>query len=149
MLKQIIIFIIFTCFFLCVAPNAFAQDNPAQTVTPVSTAPISEGNQPRDPQQVSTKFNYLSSHEFIITLLITLLALVALAMEFFLLKKTSKLKAEDTLRVFAVTLIIAGTLFFITAGFDANQVAPAMGLFGTIAGYLLGRSTQRKDDDDD
>jgi hypothetical protein len=41
--------------------------------------------------------------------------------------------------VYAVTLIIVGTLFAITAGFDSNQIAPAMGLFGTIAGYLLGK----------
>jgi hypothetical protein len=39
-----------------------------------------------------------------------------------------------------VTLIIIGTLFFITAGFDSTQIAPALGLFGTIAGYLLGKT---------
>ena len=58
--------------------------------------------------------------------------------EFWLLRR-SALRADDVLRTFSLTLIIIGTLFFVTAGFDNNQIAPAMGLFGTIAGYLLGR----------
>lgn len=101
------------------------------------------------PPTVSGKFGYLSTHEFIITLMITILTLIALAMQFFLLKKTPRLKAEETLRVFGVTLIIFGTLFLITAGFNATQIAPGMGLFGTVAGYLLGKSNNKREQDDD
>jgi len=61
--------------------------------------------------------------------------------EFWLLRR-SALRADDVLRTFSLTLIIIGTLFFVTAGFDNNQIAPAMGLFGTIAGYLLGRRSR-------
>ena len=95
------------------------------------------------------RYDYLRSFEFIVSIMILGISLVALAMEFFLLRKIPNLKAEDALRVFAVTLIIVGTLFFIAAGFDAKQVAPGMGLFGTVAGYLLGRSIDRKEVKDD
>ena len=44
--------------------------------------------------------------------------------------------------MFGVTLILVGTLFAITAGFSAEDIGPALGLFGTVAGYLLGRRTQ-------
>ena len=51
-----------------------------------------------------------------------------------------KYNADQSTKLIAVTLIIVGTIFIITAGFSSNQIAPAMGLFGTVAGYLLGRS---------
>jgi hypothetical protein len=82
-------------------------------------------------------------------MLVTVTSMVALVMQYLLLRKIPKLKAGDLLRVFAVTLILQGTLFFITAGFDSNQIAPAMGLFGTIAGYLLGRADRKESDPDD
>jgi hypothetical protein len=33
-------------------------------------------------------------------------------------------------------------MFLITAGYTSDQIAPMIGLLGTIAGYLLGKSTQ-------
>lgn len=98
------------------------------------------------PPSVSAGGMYLSSREFIITVVASGVGLVTLVMEFLMLRRLPTLRAEDILRVFAVTLILAGTLFFIAAGFDSNQIAPAMGLFGTVAGYLLGRSTGKKED---
>jgi hypothetical protein len=82
----------------------------------------------------------LTSFEFWLSLEVLLFGLLVVFAEFLLLRARN-VRPEETLRVYAVTLIIVGTLFAITAGFDNNQVAPAIGLFGTIAGYLLGRRT--------
>jgi len=82
----------------------------------------------------------LTSFEFWLSLEVLLFGLLVVFAEFLLLRARD-VRPEDTLRVYAVTLIIIGTLFAITAGFDNNQIAPAVGLFGTIAGYLLGRRT--------
>ena len=60
-----------------------------------------------------------------------------------------KYTASDTLRLVTVTLIVVATLFALSAGFDSEQIAPAMGLFGTIAGYLLGRTGRRKENIND
>jgi len=38
-------------------------------------------------------------------------------------------------------LVIISTFFVITAGFGNEQIAPAIGLFGTDVGYLLGRQS--------
>jgi hypothetical protein len=38
----------------------------------------------------------------------------------------------------AVIIVITATMFLITAGYSDRQIAPAMGLFGTIMGYMLG-----------
>ena len=80
----------------------------------------------------------LSEYEFWLSAEVLIFGFAVLLAEFLLLRK-AKITAEEALRVYAVSLIIIGTLFAITAGFDSNQIAPAMGLFGTIAGYLLGR----------
>jgi hypothetical protein len=120
----------------------YAQPTPeatASTPSEVANKPPPTGNAP-PPQAAS---GYLSTHEFHLTIIISVLSVLALLMEFFLLKSAQNLKPEEILRVFGVTLIILGTLYFVTAGYDSNQIAPAMGLFGTVAGYLLGRATGR------
>jgi uncharacterized membrane protein YfcA len=129
------------------------NSSPVQTEQPATAAQGSEPKEPGEdsgnpppPPMVSSRGRFLSSFEGIISIIVAAIGLIALLMEYMLLQKIPKLKAEDTLRVYAVTLIVIGTLFFVTAGFDSNHVAPAMGLFGTVAGYLLGRSIDRNGD---
>jgi len=62
------------------------------------------------------------------------------------LVKLTKFQPEQTIKLLAVTLIVISTLFIITAGFDSEQIAPAMGLFGTIAGYMLGRNSGKHEE---
>lgn len=59
-------------------------------------------------------------------------------LEIFLIK-TNRISSEDSIKFIVITLIITSTLFLITAGYSNDQIAPAVGLLGTIAGYLLGR----------
>ncbi|MDO9068610.1 MAG: hypothetical protein Q7W05_09150 [Deltaproteobacteria bacterium] len=51
-------------------------------------------------------------------------------------------KAEDVLRIFGTILIVMMAVFLVVAGYTDTQVAPVMGLLGTIAGYLLGKETK-------
>lgn len=44
------------------------------------------------------------------------------------------------LRVFGTILILVFSVFLVVAGYDDKQIAPVLGLLGTVAGYLLGRS---------
>src|SRR5262245_43858996 len=147
----LIFYILTSTHFILIRQSTFiiskvaAQSNPTPKVE-MAEPKIEEGNPP--PPSVSSRSRFLSSFEGIISILVSIIGFIALMMEFMLLRKIQKLKAEDTLRVYAVTLIVIGTLFFVTAGFDANHVAPAMGLFGTVAGYLLGRSVDRRDEKD-
>src|SRR6266853_700176 len=50
---------------------------------------------------------------------------------------------EAVLKIFGMVLIIVLTVFLIVAGYDDKQIAPAMGLLGTIAGYLLGKDISK------
>lgn len=114
-----------------------AQDATAEGGVPVNSTPSLPGVS-------DAERNYTSEPEFYLTLIVAGIAVSTLLMQFLLLKRNTRLKSEDTSKVFGMTLIIMGTLFSITAGFSAEQIAPAVGLFGTIAGYLLGRSERKE-----
>jgi hypothetical protein len=116
------------------------QEYEASNSVPTNTSEP-EGDDTSDGGAGAIKAKYfLSDFEFWLSFEILLFGLGVIVVEFMLLRH-AKLTAEEALRVYAVTLIIVGTLFAITAGFDSTQIAPAMGLFGTIAGYLLGKRT--------
>jgi hypothetical protein len=50
--------------------------------------------------------------------------------------------AEDILKCYTIAFVIIGVLFMVAAGWASNQIAPAIGLFGTIVGYMLGRGAR-------
>jgi drug/metabolite transporter (DMT)-like permease len=119
------------------------------TPTPASTSqpPADLATQVPAPATTQGDVGDSSLGEHQLAILICVVGLLALGMQFLLLRRVPKLKAEDSLRTFGVGLIILGTLFFIAAGFSSQQIAPALGLFGIIAGYLLGRTEKQKEDD--
>lgn len=45
------------------------------------------------------------------------------------------------LRSFGLLLIITAAVFLIVVGYGERQISPVLGLLGTIAGYLLGRTS--------
>lgn len=70
--------------------------------------------------------------------------LLIIILQFALMWKTG-FNSQNVIKMSTVTLVIISTLFVITAGFSSEQIAPAMGLFGTIVGYVLGRETTKQE----
>lgn len=56
---------------------------------------------------------------------------------------------ELALRLFSTVLIITSAVFLVVAGYSSQQIAPAFGLLGTMAGYVLGKSQARPGDEND
>ncbi len=54
---------------------------------------------------------------------------------------TVKPNPDVSLPSFTLTLIITGTLVIVSTGMNEKILGTAVGLFGTIAGYVLGRAT--------
>jgi hypothetical protein len=48
----------------------------------------------------------------------------------------------DVLRLFGTIVIIVISVFLVVAGYDDKQMAPVMGLLGTIDGSLLGKDSR-------
>jgi hypothetical protein len=49
---------------------------------------------------------------------------------------------EAVLRIFGTILIVMVAVFLVVAGYTDTQIAPVIGLLGTIVGYLLGKETK-------
>ena len=86
--------------------------------------------------------HFLSSMEGELTLaIIGLGTLIILALAIALRAKDAT--ANDVIRGYSIILIITGSMVLISAGYSNDQIAPAMGLFGTLAGYLLGQKENK------
>ena len=88
--------------------------------------------------------NILSDREFWLTIIVVIFGIAVLILEYSLLKSVIGKNDELISRTILASLIIVGTLVLIAAGLSSADIAPALGLFGTIAGYLLGRSDLRR-----
>jgi glucan phosphoethanolaminetransferase (alkaline phosphatase superfamily) len=123
----------FIALFLIVASSinyVAAQFPPARdTLQTVMKSPVSTG--------VATEL-YLS-------LGILLFGIILMAFEVMVILKKQEGWNTNAIKVVGLTLVIVAGLFLITAGYSESQIAPMVGLLGTIAGYLLGKSSRKED----
>lgn len=54
---------------------------------------------------------------------------------------------QQVLRVFGVITILGFSSLLLVIGYSNEQLTPIVGLFGAIAGYLLGKDAKTKDDE--
>lgn len=66
---------------------------------------------------------------------------IALIMATVLLWRASA-QPLHVLRVFGVITILAFSALLLVVGYDNSQLTPIVGLFGAIAGYLLGKDSK-------
>jgi hypothetical protein len=131
-------------------PNRAApmQGPPAQAATtrakPEASLPMPGGisNAPRAPDRLSAdqmaQHSMMTDREQMLSYSILLFGLAVLIVQYLLLRSPRR-NSYEILQLLAINLIVTGTLFLISAGFSAQQISPGLGLFGTIAGYVLGR----------
>ncbi len=130
-MKKIIPLILFVLWIATlVFPESFSQIITADSAQ-VTPPPIGEDGQEFGPQKTVQEI-YMS----IAVLVFGLLVVVAQTILFY----RQKADVEEAFKYFIVTLIIIGALFLVTAGYGNQQIAPILGLLGTIAGYLLGKA---------
>jgi predicted tellurium resistance membrane protein TerC len=122
--------------------QSLAQPAPSVDSPPAiqSSSSSGEGNPPPTDESTGPHVvHFLSDYEFWLTMAVMIFGVFVVVLEYRLLSRV-KAAPTDIIRVLAVTLILVGSLFLITAGYSNNQIGPVSGLFGTIAGYLLGKS---------
>lgn len=81
----------------------------------------------------------LTSWESYLSLLVLAFSFLVLLLEIIIVFKL-KMAPKLAIQFISLTLVILSTIFLITAGYGKEQIAPAMGLLGTIVGYLLARN---------
>ncbi|MGV3586310.1 MAG: hypothetical protein ACO1OF_04855 [Adhaeribacter sp.] len=118
----------------------------------LSNAPYTEGgssaNAPYPEPAETTEVVALpiTRLEFQLSLYVLAFGILVILLEIYLIRNKN-ISSEDTIKFVIITIIIVSTLFLITAGYSNDQIAPAVGLLGTIAGYLLGRINSPKKDE--
>ncbi|MEM6396983.1 MAG: hypothetical protein AAF741_11610 [Bacteroidota bacterium] len=148
--------ILLLCLFSLIVLPLLAQDSvnippaapvstqaPAQVPTAENPPPADIGNVPRPnfnpnatPTRTSTeKVTSIAVLVFGFAIVAALIWVIVKRME---IKQNSDLTEALKLPV-VVTIIVAG-VFLVTAGYGNQQIAPIVGLMGTIAGYLMGRN---------
>jgi hypothetical protein len=106
--------------------------------------PPTDSNLVEIPWYLSTP---VSREETMLALVTLLFTTITLGFAAFLLRHQREYSTSDIVRVFGLILIIGGTLFLMSAGFEARQVTGAIGLLGAIAGYILGKSDSPRTSD--
>ena len=112
-------------------PPAMAESN--TTPKEISNAPP-VGSEIGAPDVISV----MTTNELLLSFGVLIFGFLVILVELYLIK-ISYFDQGQAIKFLLVTLVIMSALFLISAGFSNNQIAPAMGLFGTIAGYLLGK----------
>lgn len=99
--------------------------------------------QTQPPPMPPASFNPLIDKQFLLGGMLLAFSLVVLIIIAYLIKHGSEIDA--LLRSFGTILIIIAAIFLTIAGYDEQQIAPVIGLLGTIAGYLLGQSKAKNE----
>ena len=106
----------------------------------VAGASAAQGTGNPPVEQVVGFESFMTSREMWLSMFILIFGLAIIGVQFALLRGVVDRHISEIFKLFTVSLIIIGTLLLISAGFNSEQIAPALGLFGTIAGYILARS---------
>ena len=103
----------------------------------VSNSNSSAARTPAKAKDGTPSFHTLEEKSMTIFLLV--FSIIVLMIASVLLYKFSS-EAHVAFKYFIIVLLVLGMLILIPIGYDHDQLSPAVGLFGTIAGYLLGKS---------
>jgi hypothetical protein len=81
-----------------------------------------------------------SDLELYLSLAVLGFGLLVLGAQMAIMLKVGKGWGPNSTRISGLRLVVVSGVFLITAGYSQDQIAPMIGLLGTIAGYLLGKS---------
>lgn len=76
--------------------------------------------------------------------LIVLLYSAIMVSSSFVLIKYGNVSEDAVVRLMALVMLVTATLLLVVLHFRPEQIAAALGLLGTLAGYVLGRSDAKK-----
>ena len=130
----------------------WAQQPPGAGATPPPTPPAlpkkpteGGGNLPLHKTGLTEFFTAKTPYEFWLTCLIVAFGLSLVILIWISISRIKERKPEDISRPIIVVSVVTAALILVTAGFSNEQIAPAFGLLGTIAGYIFGRLSRADD----
>lgn len=104
-----------------------------ETISPAAAADLSETG------------SLFSLGEIQLTLIIFIFGLISMAI-FYVMVRTGK-ATPFLMRIYVIIILVFGTLLVVSSSYSTQQIAPVVGFFGTIAGYLLGKTDRQYEPD--
>jgi NhaP-type Na+/H+ or K+/H+ antiporter len=120
--------------------NADAQEAPSLADLERDAADLRDNLSEAQAAPASTSTWWSVTDAMTISASVLVFGLVIIAIAAWLLRHERE--SQVILRALATILIVTFAVFLIVAGYSDRQIAPAMGLLGTLAGYLLGKDTK-------
>jgi hypothetical protein len=73
------------------------------------------------------------------------LGLIVIVLQFLLfLRMKERILSDEIMRAFSISLILIAVVALLGVGYSDKQVQPAITLFGTLMGYLMGQGETRR-----
>jgi hypothetical protein len=117
---------------------AFANAAVAADVVPVNTPPAAATPQ--------ATYNPLTVSSFTLSLAFMVFGLIVLGLQIASVRRLSK-NPDDIAKNAALTVVVVASVVLVVAGYQASEIGPLFGLFGTMVGYVLGKSSRPRDRD--
>ncbi|WP_207431370.1 hypothetical protein [Sabulibacter ruber] len=148
-----IYFIILTVCLIC-SVSSFGQNPTESKISPLdsnlrkkleSATPVKERSKGEDAENDTktgdievSDYNYELS-KYLSTCVLIFGVLIMIMIIYLIKTAPDKFETEAIVRLLTFPVIIISIILLITAGFTDKQIAPAVGLLGTLAGYMLGK----------
>lgn len=80
-----------------------------------------------------------TSFEIALSVAVLVFGAIVIGLQILVMLRQNKYWDTWAIKIVGLTLVITSGLFLIVAGYSQDQVAPMMGILGTVVGYLLGK----------
>jgi len=123
------------------APGNWPNRNAAeQPVWPATAAVPSNGAQAgSETGAVAPRGRWHEPVEIVFSVTVLVFGLALIVVFTNLVRREGKGWRTIYMRLVVLTIVVTAGLFVIVAGYTQDQIAPMMGLLGTLVGYLLGK----------
>jgi hypothetical protein len=97
---------------------------------------------PKPEYKTSVDKNFVFDDGLFLSLCLLVFSMIVFSLMTYLIKIGKQ--PDQILKVFGSVLIVVAAVFLIVAGYSEKQISPVIGLLGTVAGYILGRSNEKR-----
>jgi quinol-cytochrome oxidoreductase complex cytochrome b subunit len=117
------------------------NDNSMEINSVITTAQVMQTNNVK-------KGWWRADEAMTISSVVLIFGLVILFLIAWVMRKTV-VSPDSILRIFGTIIIIISSIFLVVSGYSEQQIVPVIGLLGTVAGYLLGKSNSNNSESKD